>query len=204
MHNELKKQLPFIQAIVELFHPLVEGALHDLESGKIVALFNNISKRQVGDASPLKELNVSTDSFPDYFPPYYKTNWDGRRLKCTSITVRDDNKAPIGLICFNFDSSLFEQSIHTFSMLLQLGAKGENPIELFGENWQEQIQLQIALYLKEQGLSQSTLTRSQKKSLVQHLYQKGIFNFKNAAPFLADLLGISRASLYNYIKSQVL
>ena len=43
----------FIQAIVELFHPFVEVAVHDLETGKIVALYNNLSGRKVGDTSPL-------------------------------------------------------------------------------------------------------------------------------------------------------
>ena len=74
MHKELKKQITFAQGIVDLFHPFVEGVIHDLDSDKIVAIFNNISRRKVGDPTTLSELNIEIDKFPDYFPPYYKTN----------------------------------------------------------------------------------------------------------------------------------
>lgn len=200
MHKELKKHLSFIQGIVDLFNPFVEGAVHDLKSGTLVALFNNISQRQIGEATPLRELNIKTDHFPDYFPPYYKPNWDGRKLKCISMTIRDAKNAPIGLICFNLDVTLFQDIEHKFSALLQLKEESENPIELFGENWQEQIHLQIDQYLKEHQQALPRLNKSQKKCLIKHLYKKGIFNYKNSAPFIADILSISRASLYNYMK----
>jgi len=198
MNSELEKQLLFIQGVVDLFYPFVEGALHDLKEGKVAALFNCFSQRKVGDESPLHELKVDVDRFPDYFPPYYKTNWDGRNLKCISIIVRNKEKQPIGLICFNLDVSLFQNIENRFSTLLQL--KGESPVELFGEDWQGQVHLQIDRYLKENQLMLQRLSREQKRSLIQHLYAKGIFNFKNAASFVSDILGISRASLYNYMK----
>lgn len=200
MNEELKKHLSFVQGIVDLFYPFVEGSVHDLKSGTLEAIFNNISKRQVGEPTPLKELNVNIDQLLPYFPPYYKFNWDGRKLKCISITIRNDQNVPIGLICFNFDVSIFQDLDSKLSVLLQLKGEAENPIELFGENWQAQIHSQIDQYLSEKKLVLHRLTRKEKKELIQFLYRKGIFNYKNAAPFVAELLGISRASLYNYLK----
>lgn len=200
MHPELKKYVPFIQGITDLLYPFVEGALHDLESGKVVALFNNISQRKIGEVTPLKELKIDLERFPAYFPPYYKSNYDGRKLKCISMTIRDAKKAPIGLICFNLDVSLFQDVESKLSALLQLKEEAENPIELFGGDWQDQVYSQINRYLKENNLTMSQLSRSQKKDLIQYLYAKGIFNYKNAGPFVADILKISRASLYNYVK----
>jgi D-arginine utilization repressor len=197
---ELKRHLCYIQGVVDLFYPFVEGALHDLKSGTVVALFNNISKRQVGESTPLRELNIPVDRFPDYFPPYYKSNWDGRKLKCISITLRDAKNIPIGLICFNLDVTLFQDIESRFSTLLQLKGVAENPIELFGEDWQGQIHLQIDRFLNERKLTLHRLNRNQKKDLIQHLYAKGVFNFKNAVPYVADILSVSRASLYNYMK----
>lgn len=200
MNSELEKHLLFIQGVVDLFYPFAEGALHDLKEGKVAALYNNISNRKVGDTTPLQEFNVDLDRFPDYFPPYYKTNWDGRQLKCISITVRDKEKRPIGLICFNLDVSLFQDIENRFSALLQLKGVGESPVELFGEDWQGQVHLQIDRYLKEHQLLLQRLSRDERRDLIQHLYAKGVFNFKHAAPFVADILGISRASLYNNMK----
>jgi D-arginine utilization repressor len=200
MHKELKKHIPFVQGIVELFHPFVEGAVHDLKSGTIVALFNTISQRKIGDITPLRELNIKTDQFPNYFLPYYKSNWDGRKLKCISMTIRDGKDVPIGLICFNLGVSLFQEIENKFSALLQLKEKAENPIEMFGENGKEQIRIQIDRYLKKHQLALSRLNRSQKRDLIIDLYGKGVFNYKNAASFVADVLRISRATLYNYMK----
>src|SRR5579859_3767820 len=99
--------LPIIQGIIALFAPFVEVTIHDVTAGKISAIYGNITNRKVGDLSPVTELQVPVDKFPDVFDPYYETNWDGRKIKCTTITVRDENKRPVALICFNFDVSVF-------------------------------------------------------------------------------------------------
>lgn len=195
-----KQYEPFVQAIVELFHPFAEVAVHDLEKGKIAAIYHNISQRKVGDASPLHELKVSTKDFPEYFTPYYKENWDGRPLKCTSITLRNKKGQPICLICLNVDVSFFQEANRLLESFLKSRDEAENPIELFGSQFEEQANAMIQQYLDEKNLSLHHLNRDKKKELVQELYQKGLFNFKNAAPFIAKKLGTSRASIYNYIK----
>lgn len=191
---------PFIKAIVELFHPFVEAAVHDLNKGQLIAIYHNISQRKVGETSPLHELKVSTAKFPDYFAPYYKKNWDGRSLKCTSVTVRNKKGKPAGLICFNVDASFALDAHKLLEIFLKTKSEAENPVELFGSQCEEQTTFFIEQYLTDKNLSLNHLNKKQKQELVQHLYHKGIFNFKNAAPFIAQYLNISRASVYNYIK----
>ena len=195
-----KRYEPLIKAIVELFHPFVEAAVHDLGEGKLVAIYQNISQRKIGDVSSLKELKINTSDFPDYFATYYKKNWDGRQLKCTSITIRDEKGKAIGLICFNVDTSFAQDAHQLLGMFLKIKDEAENPIEIFGGQCEEQTTVLIQQHLEEKQLSLKHLNRAQKRELVQHLYNKGIFNFKNAAPFIAQYLNISRASVYNYIK----
>jgi predicted transcriptional regulator YheO len=198
-----KQYEPMIQAIVELFNPFVEAAVHDLRQGKLIAIYHNISKREVGEPSPLKELKVNVKDFPDYFSPYYKENWDGRPLKCTSITMRNQKGEPIGLICINIDTSSFHDGFRILEMFLKTKGETENPIEIFGAQFEEQATVVIKQFLDEKCLSLSHLNRDQKKDLVQQLYRKGMFNFKNAAPCIAQKLNTSRASIYNYIKQIV-
>jgi D-arginine utilization repressor len=204
MKNEFdecwKHYEPFIKAIVELFHPFVEAAVHDLSKGQLIAIYHNMSQRKIGDASPLHELQVRTTKFPDYFAPYYKKNWDGRPLKCTSVTVRNKKGTPLGLICFNVDASFAHDAQKLLELFLKTKSEAENPIELFGSQCEEQTTYFIEQYLTDKNLSANHLNKKQKQELVQHLYHKGIFNFKNAAPFIAQYLSISRASVYNYIK----
>ncbi len=191
---------PLIKAVVDLFHPFVEAAVHDLEKGKVVAIYHNISQREVGEPSPLKELKVDTEDFPEYFTPYYKQNWDGRSLKCTSVTMRNKKGKPIGLICLNIDASFFQDGYQLLKTFLNVKDEAENPIEIFGSQCEEQAEGVIKQFLDEKHLSLNHLNRAQKRELVVQLYRKGIFNFKNATPFIARKLNTSRASIYNYIK----
>ncbi|WP_068471460.1 helix-turn-helix transcriptional regulator [Candidatus Protochlamydia phocaeensis] len=200
LSQELRIYQPLIEALVKLFHPFVEVAVHDLKAGKIVALYHNISQRKVGDPTPLQELRIETSQFPAYFEPYYKRNWDGRPLKCTSITIRDQQQEAIGLICFNVDTRFFQEARQLLNVFLNVKDEGENPIELFGGDSQEQIQQFIQHYLHEHHLALSHLNRQQKKEMVLYLYAKGIFNYKNAIPSVAQYLKLSRASIYNYLK----
>ena len=195
-----KQYEPMIQAVVALFHPFIEAAVHDLEEGKVVAIYHNLSQRKVGDRSPLKELKVDTKDFPDYFEPYYKKNWDGRPLKCTSITLRDKKGKAAYLICLNVDTSFVQDAHRLLEAYLRTPAEAENPIELFGAQCEEQATALIQQVLDEKHLSLNFLNREQKRDVVRQLYQKGIFNYKSAAPFIAKKLNISRASVYNYIK----
>lgn len=195
-----KQYEPLIQAVVELFHPFVEAAVHDLEQGNVVAIYHNISQRKVGESSPLKELKVEIKDFPDFFSPYYKQNWDGRSLKCTSITMRNRKGVPIGLICINADVSVFQDGCKLFEAFLRIKGNADNPIEIFGSECEPQAESVIQQFLAEKHLSLNHLSRDQKKELVQRLYRKGVFNFKNAAPFIAKKLNTSRASIYNHIK----
>lgn len=198
--NLWKQYEPFIQAVVDLFHPFVEAAVHDLEEGKIVAIYHNISQRKIGDTSPLKELKIETKDFPDYFAPYFKQNWDGRSLKCTSITLRNTNNKAVGLICLNMDASFVQDAHRILGSLLKVKTEAENPIELFGMQCEEQANARIQQYLEEKRLSLNFITREQKKEIIQYLYRTGIFNYKSAAPFIAKKFNLSRASVYNYIK----
>lgn len=191
--------LGMIEGLVALFHPFMEAAVHDLKTGKIVALYHNISQRNVGDPSPLHELKIPTSEFPDFFAPYLKRNSDGRQLKCTSITIRDETKTPVALVCFNVDISHFQESAHLLNSFLTVAHGAENPIELFGGSCEERIESQVTAYLEKENLSLNYLSKVQKKALVQHLHTQGIFNYKNAAVVLAHTLKLSRATIYNYI-----
>lgn len=201
--RKLMDTKPLVEGVVKLFSPFVEGAIHDLESGKIVALYNNMSRRKVGDVSAISELGVPTEQFPDVFEPYYKTNWDGRKLKCVSITLRNEKGRPIGLVCLNFDTSAIgDVSAQLQQLVAVKSASTLNPVEAFSKSWQKQVDAQINAYLDEKSVAASALTKAQKQELVTRLFDHGIFNFRGAASAVGKRLGVSRATVYNYLKGQ--
>jgi predicted transcriptional regulator YheO len=196
----LKPYQNFIEAILQLFDPFVEVAVHDLKSGTIAAIYNSFSRRKIGDKSPIKELNIDVKDFPDVFPAYNELNWDGKELKCTTITIRDKKEHPVALICFNFDTSLFVQAKNTINDFLKIKSNAVSPLEAFGEGCEEQIFALTEHFLKEQQLAKSSLDRAQKKTLIYYLHDKGAFFYKNSVPCVAKMLKLSRASIYHYIK----
>lgn len=191
---------PIMKASIALFLPFLEIAVHDIKTKKIVALYNTISNRKVGDPSPLKALKTPIEKFPDVFEPYYEINWDGKKIKCTTVTIRDEKKNPIALICYNLDVSAFQEIQNSLDLLLTVKKTAANPVELFSENWQEKIDTVIDAYILAHKLRIGQLTKIQKKALVDDLSKQGVFFLKNAAPYVATKLKISRATVYNYLK----
>ena len=200
LEKKLEFFVPFIEAVAELFDPFVEIAVHDFKAAKLVALYNNISQRKVGEKTALEELKVDYSKFPDHFPSYFKKNWDGRNLKCTSITIRDEEGKPIGLICINVDTTFFAETKQIMEAFLKISSDAESPVECYGGDYQDLITRIIEEYLSEQKLNIRHLNRLQKKQLVHHLYHRGAFNYKNAPPFISEYLKISRATVYNYLR----
>ncbi|HJQ08069.1 MAG TPA: PAS domain-containing protein [Candidatus Saccharimonadales bacterium] len=202
LHTKFTVQLPLLEGITKLFHPHVEAVLHDLQTGTIAAIYNNLSKRAAGDRSAIsKFVGSSIDAFPDVFEPYYKTNWDGKKFKCMSVTIRDDNGKPVGLACFNFDTSVFRQINQSLLELLAVGGKeAQNPIEQFTDNWQARVNECIGNYLKENQTNLRALNKKQKREAINRLYNHGLFNYRNAAVYIGEQLRVSRATVYNYLK----
>lgn len=63
----------------------------------------------------------------------------------------------------------------------------------------EKINEYIHAYLFERRLSLKSLHRSEKKELIEHLNKIGAFTAKNAALYIAEIIGVSRATIYNYL-----
>jgi len=193
--HPLDAYVPIARSIVALLQPYAEAVIHDLETGKIHAIFNPYSRREVGDDS-LLDKEVQNVKLPDYFEPYLKTNWDGKRLKSVTTTLRDTKGKPIGLLCVNLDISKWEEFHFLFEQFI--AKPKELPKELFIEDWKEKISRYIYNRLKAKQLSLEHLTRDQKIALIADLHEDGAFKGKNAAAYVGSVLGISRATVYKY------
>lgn len=198
--HPLDAYIPIAQSIVTLLQPYAEGVIHDLKTGKIHAILNPYSRRKKGDDS-LLDKEIQRAELPDYFEPYLKTNWDGKKLKSVTSTLRDAKGKPIGLLCFNLDISKWEE----FSRLFEhfIASPKELPQELFLEDWKEKISRYIAARLQSKQLVLEHLTREQKKQLVFELHREGAFEGKNAAAYVGDVLGLARATVYKYLNEKI-
>lgn len=60
--NDLAIYFSVAQAINILLHPYGEIVIHDLKTGQIAAIYNNFSKRKVGDESLIDFFQNSSTS----------------------------------------------------------------------------------------------------------------------------------------------
>lgn len=199
--KSLEHYFPIGEAIANLLYPHAEVVVHDLQSGCIAALYNNLSKRKVGDESLIDGIE-NPDDIPDTFPLYFKTNWDGRRMKSITSALKDSDGKVIGLFCINLDLSQWE-AIHQFLMpWLQLPHQETQPTVLFKADWREKINLFVQDFLQKEGSTLKALDTIKKQQLVKRLHKEGAFEAKNAATYIGDILGLSRATVYNYLRSR--
>ncbi|WON76975.1 transcriptional regulator [Serratia sp. UGAL515B_01] len=186
-------------AIALLFAPYAEIAIHDLTSQTLVYIANNRSQRELGEDSNLSDLQDDYDL--QVIGPYLKRNWDGSQLRSISAVLRDDQGDPIGLMCINLDISVLENAKAALDLFLAGNVLQSQPDVLFHDDWQERINSFIHPWLQQRQLTLSTLNGTSRRALVEALYQEGAFKGKNAAGYVAKVLGIGRATVYNYLKN---
>ena len=108
MRAEIGAYLNVANAVSKLLHPFAEVAIHDLDKDQIVAIFNPISKREVGDSSYLDRIDFDhEEKIPDIIGPYEKLNFDGRKLKSISVVIKNTKGLALGFLCINLDVSVF-------------------------------------------------------------------------------------------------
>lgn len=197
----MKSILPVAEAIEKLLHPHAEVVVHDVRKNQIVAIFNPFSKRRVGDSSlftPEEEMAT----LQDCIGPYEKINWNGDKLKSVSSVIRDKNNRIVGLLCINLNVAMFEKFAEILNQFVDLKQLAPQPQPLFKDDWQERLHQYIHQYLQSQQLTLNNLNRHEKKQLIEHLHQQGAFSGKNAATYIAEILHVSRATVYNYLQNE--
>ena len=178
-------------AIVSLLHPLVEIVIHSLATNTIVYIAGNLSKRRVGDDSLLDLPDFEKDLGQMIYP---KVNFDGRLIK--SISVPLEGK---WLLCINCDVSVFSQMQNIATSFLHISPE-KQPESLFKQDWQERLHIALYTYVKQKNWSFEGLNQKQKKEIIHHLLQQGAFSEKKASDYIANILGVGRATVFNYLR----
>lgn len=186
-------------AIATLFFPHAEVVLHDLRSQKIDYIANNLSKREIGDDAALEDM-LETGSEETNIGPYEKLNWDGQKIRSLSTVLRDGAGKPLAVLCINLNISLFENARAALELFLSPNRLIPQPDALFRDDWQERINTFLNSWLRQRQLSLNVLTRDHKRELVLALHAEGAFKGKSAANYVANVLGMGRATVYKHLK----
>lgn len=195
--NWLEPHLAVCEAIVALFAPYAEVAVHDIRRGRLVGFWNPMSERRVGEPS-LRDAVPTMDGEDRVLGPYAKVMPDGRQITSVGVVLRNARGAARGLLCINFDRTPFDGMI---DQLVRFAAPvDDRPVELFDKDWREQISLVVDGESRSRRFRRDRLTRSQRLELVRVLDERGLFATRNAAAHAARALGVSRTTVYALLK----
>jgi len=196
MNQYLKPFIPICDALAALFEPHVEVVLHDLKSKRLAYIANAFSSRRAGD--PMVGAEQKSDK--EWVGPYLK-NQENRQIKAVTIILRNIDDEPIGMMCVNYDISAVKGLHEALLQFVNL-PKTKEPNAFFAQNWKAHIDERIESFLHAKRATLQGLTQQEKRDLVKELESQGIFEIRNGVSYVASVLKISRASLYNWLKKE--
>lgn len=198
--TDFKNYKLIAESITKLLHPFAEVVLHDIKKNQIVEIFNSFTKRRAGDSSCINNIEGFKKGL-DIHGPFIQNNFYGYRIKYTTSVLRNEDGEAIGLLCININIEDFQNLQNVFNIFFETKPDSSNLDELFNDDWQDRISAFVQKFLKEKNRSLSKLTKQERIKLVRSLHEAGAFRAANAAGFAAKVLGVSRATIYNYLNA---
>ncbi len=189
-------------AIGRMFPGLCEVVLHDLRDPDhtIRVIENNLSGREIGD--PATEIGVARIQDPDYpnvIQNYPNTFPDGRPAKSTSIGIKNSEGAYIAALCLNLDVSLFATVARSLHNLVRTDDQEQPLTENLRARTVDELRALVEEFAAARGQTPRSLTAKDRKELLRSLKENGYLDVKHSVPVLTTILGVSRATVYNYV-----
>ena len=129
----------------------------------------------------------------------YFNHKSGKTLKSVTIPVVGEQRRIIGLLCINF-----HMEISVFNFLTQFlpnEASNISSSETFNKN-ADGLLISALEDAKAQIYGDKSVNASNKnKEIIRLLYQRGIFNIKDAVASVAEDLGISKNTVYLHLRN---
>lgn len=191
------------KTLVGMFGRNCEVAIHDFEllPNSLVHIEGSVTGRSAG--APITDLVVRMlkrygNDVPELVN-YSTTTRDGRVLKSSTSFIRDAKGVVIGAFCINFDTSQFmnmQAAIKEFVQTMNFG----NGKETFVSSFSETVESLIKDATTKMGKLPSAMTKDERVSFVGLLEEQGAFLIKGAVEQIARFMGVSKYSVYNYLK----
>lgn len=187
-------------ALGQTFGKYCEIVVHDLSSpeNSIVAIANgSITGRKVGDTLDALGFQLLKNHPASDLLNYRTKTKDGRELRSSSIFLRDEKGQIFGALCVNVDVSgllkaqaWIEEAVGSASATID---------ERFEHSVDEILETLIQNAISSVGKKIADMTREDKVAIVAYLEAKGAFLIRYSVERVAELLGLTKYTIYNYL-----
>lgn len=197
--NSYRAVVEGVSALIGNHCEIVLHSLEDLEHSAICIANGHNTNRQEG--SPLTDLalkslhNMKTDNVSK---PYFTRIKNGGLMKSVTIAIRNKNQRIIGLLCININLDVpLSQFIQAF---MPSNPMGETSSVNFASSVEELVSQTVEHTIEEVNADRLVANNNKNRQIVVSLFEKGIFDIKDAINLVADRLDISRHTVYLYIR----
>lgn len=206
LHPDLRAAAQLAEGLAQVLGSRYEVILHDLrhKESSIAAMGGSITGRKVGEPVTnylLSMLGRYGDNAPNTIH-YRNVTPDGRILRSSTLFIRDADGHIIGCLCVNQDltdfivASKLSQEFVSFQ-----DQPGEEPAsELFAHDITEVMESMVQTELELVQKPAAYMQKEDKLAFVGSLEKKGIFDVKGSVEYVAERLGVTNFTIYNYLK----
>jgi predicted transcriptional regulator YheO len=179
-----------------------EVVVHDyrVRDHSVVAVAGDVTGRQVG--SPMSVIGLSMlrqgdDAIDDL--NYITRLPDGRVLRSSTMLLRTESGHVVGALCINIDITELRQASRMLNQMAGMVDDAEAPQTTFSPDADSVIDSALAEAEAVLGHSLTRLSVEERMSVFRLLEQSGVLQLRRAVPVIAQRLGLSRATVYNYL-----
>ncbi len=194
------------EGIVSTFPRNFEVVVHDLSQPQksIKYIVGDVTKRQAGGPVTdlvVKALHQEGRNIRDRHN-YKTTTSDGRTLKSTTVFIRNEEGEVVAAFCINFDMTDYLNAAHALEMFTSTACafNGSERVETFASSIAETIEALFEQAVAKVGKQSASMSMEEKIELVKELEANGVFQIKSAVDQVALLMGVSKYTVYNYLK----
>ena len=198
-----------VDGVASVFGTFCEVALHSLEnpSRSVVKIANGTATgRDVESpitAEALKQLHEIALQEGSDIRHTCKRTQDGQLFKSTSMVIRNEKKQPVGMLCININMSV-PASDFMQAFVLE-GINSATPVAgHFPSSVDDLVESTVDRTIVEVNSNQQLSNKVKNKHIIMSLFDKGIFDIKESVPMVARKLGVSRHTVYLYIRQRKL
>ena len=195
-----------VDGIARTFGPRCEVVLHDLRNldHSIVKIANGrVTGRAVGGSISDRGLKYfRSGGKEDLLINYPSETKDGRILKSSTMTFKNDKGKPIAALCINFDVTdilNLNMAIQDIFKVSDKAQQGE-PMETFEGDMVSTLNEIADKIIRKAGKAIPSMGREDKIEIVRQLEDQGFFLIKGAIKLIAGRLNISKFTVYNYLE----
>ena len=181
--------IPLARHLVDLFYPLVEMTVFSSE-GLLQEISNAFSTLKEDQTCDFKNFKLNS--------PFHELLVGGRSVRCLIYPLKKKSEI-VGYLRLRYDLTNFKNLQEQLNILVHAETTPSNQGST--DQWKESIDQIIAHYHNENKINIQATTSKQKRELISRLQNKGLFDFKESSAYVASKLQMSRATVYNYLKT---